>query len=125
MRKRERSTIACAALAAATAVALLAAPAATAVTTEQVEFTGRYSKRDRNKERGGHQLRTTIRIQDDTAPRATAADPHHAPLPEGRGRQRALLPEVQPGALRQRARRAARGARGSARAARSARRPRS
>ena len=39
-----------------------------AVTTEQVEFTAKYSKRDRNKQRGGISLRTRFTITDPAAP---------------------------------------------------------
>jgi hypothetical protein len=39
-----------------------------AVTTEQVEFTAKYSKRDRNKKRGGISLRTRFTITDPAAP---------------------------------------------------------
>ena len=55
---------ACAALAAA----LVAVPAADAVTTQSVDFTAKYSKRDRHKQRGGISLRTTIRINENAAP---------------------------------------------------------
>jgi hypothetical protein len=49
-------------------VFLTAAPVATAVTSQTVEFHGKYSKRDRHKARGGLSLRTTINITDPAAP---------------------------------------------------------
>ena len=51
----------------AAAVVAGSAPAA-AVTTEHVEFTAKYSKRDRHKERGGLSLRTRFTISDPAAP---------------------------------------------------------
>jgi hypothetical protein len=54
---------ACAALA-----LLIVAPVARAVTTQTVEFKAKYSKRDRNKARGGISLRTIINISDPGAP---------------------------------------------------------
>jgi len=48
--------------------ALAAAPVAHAVTTQTVEFQGRYSKQDRHKARGGLSLRTIINISDPSAP---------------------------------------------------------
>ena len=58
----------------------------------------RYAKSARNKERGGISLRTTIRITDDAGAPAPLQLTHTtAALPEGRGRERALLPQVQPG----------------------------
>jgi hypothetical protein len=65
MSHRWTLTIACALT--ALAAAALAVPAQ-AVTTEQVEFTAKYSKRDRNKERGGVSLRTRFTITDPAAP---------------------------------------------------------
>jgi hypothetical protein len=56
------------ALVIATAGALLIVPTATAVTTQSVEFHGKYSKRDRHKARGGLSLRTTFSITDPSAP---------------------------------------------------------
>jgi hypothetical protein len=44
------------------------APAAQAVTTQEISFRGKYSKRDRNKVRGGLSLRTTFSITDPAAP---------------------------------------------------------
>jgi hypothetical protein len=52
----------------ATAIALVAAVPANAVTTQTVEFKAKYSKRDRNKSRGGLSLRTIINITDPAAP---------------------------------------------------------
>jgi hypothetical protein len=43
-------------------------PPAGGVTTEEVEFTAKYSKRDRNKARGGVSLRTRFTISDPAAP---------------------------------------------------------
>jgi hypothetical protein len=63
--KRSRLTIGCALLAAG--ILAPAAPAE-AVTTEQVDFTAKYSKRDRNKQRGGISLRTRFTITDPAAP---------------------------------------------------------
>lgn len=49
--------------------ALLLLPAAgQAATTQSVEFTVKYNKRDRSKRRGGISLRTLIRIEDTSAP---------------------------------------------------------
>lgn len=65
MRRRWRTIAGCGLLTAA-----LVAPTALAgaVTTEQVEFTAKYSKRDRNKQRGGISLRTRFTITDPGAP---------------------------------------------------------
>src|SRR3954449_10809197 len=48
--------------------AALSAGGASAVTTQQVSFHGKYSKRDRHKARGGLSLRTTFSISDPSAP---------------------------------------------------------
>jgi hypothetical protein len=48
--------------------AAIVVPGASAVTTQQVSFTGKYSKRDRHKVRGGLSLRTTFSITDPAAP---------------------------------------------------------
>jgi hypothetical protein len=48
--------------------ALVLVPAAAAVTTQSLEFHGKYSKRDRHKVRGGLSLRTTFSITDPSAP---------------------------------------------------------
>lgn len=58
-------TFACGLLA---AVGLAIPAPAAAVTTERVEFTAKYSKRDRNKRRGGISLRTRFTITDPSAP---------------------------------------------------------
>ena len=58
-------TIGCALVTAG--ILALAAPAE-AVTTEQVDFTAKYSKRDRHKQRGGISLRTRFTITDPAAP---------------------------------------------------------
>lgn len=65
MSHRLTLTIACALTA---LVPLAAAAPAPAVTTEEVAFTAKYSKRDRNKERGGISLRTRFAITDAAAP---------------------------------------------------------
>src|SRR3954464_5366934 len=44
------------------------APTAQAVTSQTLEFHGKYSKRDRHKARGGLSLRTTFSITDPSAP---------------------------------------------------------
>jgi hypothetical protein len=49
------------------AVALVV-PGAAAVTTQEVSFTGKYSKRDRHKARGGLSLRTKFSVTDPGAP---------------------------------------------------------
>jgi len=64
MSKRLTMCVACGI---ATAALVLPAPG-TAATTEQVEFTAKYSKRDRNKTRGGISLRTRFTITDPAAP---------------------------------------------------------
>ena len=57
------------ALALATVTAMLVTPTvAGAVTTQTLEFHGKYSKRDRHKARGGLSLRTTFSITDPSAP---------------------------------------------------------
>jgi hypothetical protein len=61
--RRVAPTAACLMLAAG-----LAAPAASAVTTQDVSFRAKYAKRDRNKTRGGLSLRTTFSITDPSAP---------------------------------------------------------
>jgi hypothetical protein len=48
--------------------ASMIAPAAPAVTTQEISFHGKYAKRDRNKTRGGLSLRTTFSITDPGAP---------------------------------------------------------
>ena len=56
---------------------------------------GQYAKRDRNKKRGGHQPAHQIHHRA-TRPRPRPCSSRTRPaLPEGRGRERALLPEVQ------------------------------
>jgi hypothetical protein len=102
MRKRERATIGCAALAVGASIALLAAPAASAVTTEEVEFTARYAKRDRNKERGGLSLRTTIRIKDDAAPAPQQLTHTTIRFPKGAVVNARFFPKCNPANLRQR-----------------------
>jgi hypothetical protein len=65
MHRTWRLAIGCGLLAAAV---LIASAPASGATTEQVEFTAKYSKRDRNKERGGLSLRTRFTITDPAAP---------------------------------------------------------
>jgi hypothetical protein len=65
MRKRWSLGIGCGLMAAAV---LFTIEPAGAVTTERVEFTAKYSKRDRNKERAGISLRTRFTITDPAAP---------------------------------------------------------
>src|SRR3954452_21145007 len=60
--RRTSLTSACALL----SVGMLAS-GASAVTTQEVSFHGKYSKRDRHKARGGLSLRTTFSITDPTA----------------------------------------------------------
>jgi len=56
-------------IALATVTAMLVTPTvAGAVTTQTLEFHGKYSKRDRHKARGGLSLRTTFSITDPSAP---------------------------------------------------------
>jgi hypothetical protein len=102
MRKREIAMLGCAALAVGTSIALLAAPAVHAVTTEEVEFTGRYAKRDRNKERGGLSLRTTIRIKDDSAPAPQQLIHTTIRFPKGAVVNARFFPKCNPANLRQR-----------------------
>jgi hypothetical protein len=61
--RRTALTSACALLAAG-----MLASGASAVTTQEVSFHGKYSKRDRHKARGGLSLRTTFSITDPSAP---------------------------------------------------------
>jgi hypothetical protein len=65
MTKRLTLSVACGI---ATAAALVLPAPGAAVTSEQVEFTAKYSKRDRNKARGGLSLRTRFTITDPAAP---------------------------------------------------------
>src|SRR3954469_15652086 len=51
-----------------TVAGLVLVPAAAAVTTQSVQFHGKYSKRDRHRARGGLSLRTTFSISDPSAP---------------------------------------------------------
>ena len=94
MRERAGSTIA---LSMIVAAALLLLPdAALAATTQSVEFTAKYSKRDRHKRRGGISLRTQIRIEDTSAPAPLQLSHTLLRFPKGAVVNGALLPEVQP-----------------------------
>jgi hypothetical protein len=59
------------------------ATGATAVTTENVSFHGKYSKRDRHKVRGGLSLRTTFSITDPAAPAPLQLDRTSLRFPKG------------------------------------------
>jgi hypothetical protein len=101
MRARASSAFACGAVAAATGLVLLpgTAPAAT---TQQVEFTVTYSKRDRAKERGGVSLRTVIRIQDPSAPAPLQLAHTTLRFPKGAVLNARYFPKCSPAALRSR-----------------------
>jgi hypothetical protein len=60
------------AIAVVLAVALVGAAAARAAVTESVEFTARYVRKDKNKERGGLTLRTAFRITDSSGTKPPA-----------------------------------------------------
>src|SRR5215213_4583102 len=59
------------------------ASGASAVTSEQVSFHGKYSKRDRHKTRGGLSLRTTFSITDPSAPAPLQLDRTTLRFPKG------------------------------------------
>jgi hypothetical protein len=86
------------------ASALLALPAvpAPAATTQEVEFTARYAKGARNKERGGISLRTTIRITDPAAPAPLQLTRTLLRFPKGAVVNARFFPKCNPAALRQR-----------------------
>jgi hypothetical protein len=89
--------------------ALLALPAmpAQAATTQEVEFTARYAKSARNKERGGISLRTTIRITDNAGAPAPLQLTHTTlRFPKGAVVNARFFPKCNPAALRQRGPRA-------------------
>ncbi|HZO60508.1 MAG TPA: hypothetical protein VFB51_12525 [Solirubrobacterales bacterium] len=105
MRGRKRTTAGGAAL--VTAFLLLPAPPAPAATTQEVEFTARYAKGDRNKERGGISLRTTIRITDNAGAPAPLQLTHTTlRFPKGAKVNARFFPKCNPAALRQRGPRA-------------------
>src|SRR4051795_4200814 len=63
--------------------AALSAGGASAVTTQQVSFHGKYSKRDRHKARGGLSLRTTFSVTDPAAPAPLQLDRTTLRFPKG------------------------------------------
>ena len=102
MRKRERSTIACAALAAATTVALLAAPAATAVTTEQVEFTEPVLRSaTATRSAAGSACARPSASTDDTAPAPRRLTHTTLRFPKGAVVNARFFPKCNPARLRQ------------------------
>jgi hypothetical protein len=64
-------------------VAAVATPAASAVTTQDVSFHGRYAKRDRHKARAGLALRTRFTITDPSAPAPLQLDRTTLRFPRG------------------------------------------
>ena len=89
--------------------AVLAVPSmpANAATTQEVEFTARYAKSDRNKERGGISLRTTIRITDNAGAPAPLQLTHTTlRFPKGAVVNARFFPKCNPAALRLRGPRA-------------------
>jgi hypothetical protein len=101
-RRRVRWFCVCAA---SIALAVPAVPAQ-AVTTQEVEFTGRYAKRDRNKQRGGLSLRTTIRITDNAAPAPAQLTHTTLRFPKGAVLNARFFPKCDPAKLRARGPRA-------------------
>jgi hypothetical protein len=89
----------------AVAALALAAPAH-AVTTEQVEFTAKYAKRDRNKERGGISLRTRFTITDPAAPAPLQLTGTTLRFPKGAKVNGRFFPRCKADALRARGPRA-------------------
>ena len=72
-----------------------------------MEFTARYAKSDRNKERGGISLRTTIRITDNAgAPAPLQLTNTTLRFPKGAVVNARFFPKCNPAALRQRGPRA-------------------
>jgi hypothetical protein len=103
MSKLWRLNIGCALLAAA----ILALPApAGAATTEEVEFTAKYSKRDRNKQRGGISLRTRFTISDPEAPAPLQLSRTTLRFPKGARVNGRFFPRCKAEALRARGPRA-------------------
>jgi hypothetical protein len=103
MRKCWRLGIGCALPAAA--ILALTAPAA-AVTTERVDFTAKYSKRDRHKERGGISLRTRFTITDPAAPAPLQLSHTTLRFPKGAKINGRYFPKCKAAALRARGPRA-------------------
>jgi hypothetical protein len=64
-------------------VAVVLAPGASAVTTQDVSFVGKYAKRDRHKVRGGLSLRTTFSVTDPAAPAPLQLDRTTLRFPKG------------------------------------------
>src|SRR5215212_7897728 len=64
-------------------LACVLASAASAVTTQDVSFHGKYSKRDRHKARGGLSLRTTFSVTDPGAPAPLQLDRTTLRFPKG------------------------------------------
>jgi hypothetical protein len=89
-------------LLAAGAVLATAVAPASAATTQEVEFTARYAKSDRNKERGGLSLRTTIRITDNAAPAPLQLTNTLLRFPKGAVVNARFFPKCNPATLRQR-----------------------
>jgi len=86
------------------ASALLAVPGAPAqaATTQEVTFTAKYAKRDRNKQRGGLSLRTTIRIEDKAAPAPLQLTNTLLRFPKGAVVNARFFPKCNPATLRAR-----------------------
>ena len=89
----------------AAAVIAPTAPAG-AVTTERVEFTVKYSKRDRNKQRGGLSLRTRFTITDPAAPAPLQLSRTTLRFPKGAVVNGRFFPRCKAAALRARGPRA-------------------
>ena len=103
MGTRLKFTVGCWLLAAA--ILAPTAPAG-AVTTEQVEFTAKYSKRDRNKQRGGLSLRTRFTIADPAAPAPLQLSRTTLRFPKGAVVNGRFFPRCKAAALRARGPRA-------------------
>jgi hypothetical protein len=104
MRRHRTRGIAGAVLATGAALALPApAPAAT---TQEVEFTARFAKSDRHKQRGGISLRTTIRITENAAPAPAQLTNTTLRFPKGAVVNARFFPKCSPATLRARGPRA-------------------
>jgi hypothetical protein len=90
--------------AALAASALLAVPAspAGAATTQDVTFTAKFAKRDRNKQRAGLSLRTTLRIEDKSAPAPLQLTNTLLRFPKGAVVNARFFPKCSPAVLRAR-----------------------
>jgi len=98
MRRHAGSAIA---LSTVVTAALLLVPAAgLAATTQSVEFTAKYSKRDRAKARGGISLRTLIRIEDTSAPAPLQLSHTLIRFPKGAVVNARYFPKCNPANLR-------------------------